>query len=659
MSKLVLPHAAANKHQEGLRDLGEQLARATSDRDRELIRTAMERLDGNHLARARVVGATCLATLLECMDQERFGMVILDECSQMTEPLSLLPLRLGAKHVVCVGDPKQLPPTLESDCPHGDHLEKTIFERLARAGCPVQVLREQYRCHEDISAIANSLFYDGRLINGTHVPNGIHNLPTVVFVDVSGTEQRCSRTNSFYNVAEARELVHFYHILAHGPGRSALPGLPRLHVPASDVGIITLYRGQVEALRGMLKEPGGSSLGLAPVRHSSTGGGGDSDIPDLVAVNTVDAFQGSEKRVILVSCVRSANVGFSDDARRINVMLTRARHHLVMFGHRALLSRSPLWAQVLQRCHCVSAREFRGMIPRMVAAHDWHEMAVEEDGTENDDDFVTSPRRRRSVPVPASAPAPAPARLLRPADPAAQGPFPGPKKRRAENPDNDESPSLARKRPRESFFMDPTESDSDHDRDEPLAARLPQLSITNPPRRTVLRPTAVEADLFPVDAVMDESPEGPEMPSATFHDDGFDDEMLLAIPTPHEPAPPAADADEWDADQRGAAEWDTLERDADPAPTAAAGAPTNWEAELDSWMQEDVAGPSPTAPMAGNADGDMAWDAEADAWMRDAGNPDDTVAATVQPAVTSNAGNPGDDTDWGDLERMYAEMGDD
>ncbi|KAJ3363157.1 hypothetical protein GGF32_004728 [Allomyces javanicus] len=716
MSKLVLPHAAANKNQEGLRDLGEQLARATSDRDRDLIRTAMERLGGNHLARARVVGATCLATLLECMDQERFGMVILDECSQMTEPLSLLPLRLGAKHVVCVGDPKQLPPTLESDCPHGDHLEKTIFERLARAGCPVQVLREQYRCHEDISAIANSLFYDGHLINGTHVPNGIANLPTVVFVDVTGTEQRCSRTNSFYNVAEARELVHFYHILTHGPGRNVLPGVPRLHVPASDVGIITLYRGQVEALRGMLKEPGGNALGLAPVRHSSTGGGDDeSDSPDLVAVNTVDAFQGSEKRVILVSCVRSANVGFSDDARRINVMLTRARHHLVMFGHRALLSRSPLWAQVLQRCHCVSAREFRGMIPRMVAAHDWHETVVEEDGGESDDDFVTSPRRRRRpVPGPALAPAPAPPRMLRPADPPATSSFSGTKKRHAEDPDDDEGPSLARKRTRESFFMEPTESDSDNERDEPLAAGLPHFSMTNPPR-TVLRPTAVknlETNLLPEDVIMDEAPEMPEVPSATFHDDGFDDEMLLAISTPHEPAPPDAGAAAWDADEWGAAEWDAAAAkwDADPAPrvdaggdavmadigmasphdltglvgpivedpikearpldaaphhatsppintASAADAPTNWEVELDSWMQEEVTDPSPAAPTAADPSGGLAWEAEADAWMRDAGNTDDAVAPAVPAAVTSNAEGPGDDTDWDDLERMYAEMG--
>lgn len=55
-------------------------------------------------------------------------------------------------------------------------------------------------------------------------------------------------------------------------------------------------------------------------------------------VNTVDSFQGQERDVVLVSLARSAGLGFLADAGRMNVMLTRARHALlVCLNHHALL----------------------------------------------------------------------------------------------------------------------------------------------------------------------------------------------------------------------------------------------------------------------------------------------------------------------------------
>lgn len=39
--------------------------------------------------------------------------VLLDECSQIIEPLSLLPMRFACSRLLCVGDPLQLPPTIQ------------------------------------------------------------------------------------------------------------------------------------------------------------------------------------------------------------------------------------------------------------------------------------------------------------------------------------------------------------------------------------------------------------------------------------------------------------------------------------------------------------------------------------------------------------------
>lgn len=78
----------------------------------------------------------------------------------------------------------------------------------------------------------------------------------------------------------------------------------------------------------------------------------DSDLPDVkaVQVSTVDAFQGAEKEIVILSCVRTRQVGFIDSEKRMNVALTRGRRHLLIVGHLACLRGSRLWGRVIQHC---------------------------------------------------------------------------------------------------------------------------------------------------------------------------------------------------------------------------------------------------------------------------------------------------------------------
>jgi senataxin len=66
-------------------------------------------------------------------------------------------------------------------------------------------------------------------------------------------------------------------------------------------------------------------------------------------VNTVDAFQGQEKDIIIFSCVRTNNsgIGFLQDIRRLNVAITRAKYALYIVGNAETLKVDKTWSNLL------------------------------------------------------------------------------------------------------------------------------------------------------------------------------------------------------------------------------------------------------------------------------------------------------------------------
>ncbi|XP_021102307.1 protein ZGRF1 isoform X2 [Heterocephalus glaber] len=322
-------HAGSENEKEQLKELQAFMKEDLTPAERVHVRRSMEqhKLGATRalLRQVRVVGVTCAACSLPCMDGLTFPVVVLDECSQMTEPTSLLAIaRFECEKLILVGDPKQLPPTIQgSEAAHENGLEQTLFDRLCLMGHKPVPLRTQYRCHPTISAIANDLFYGGDLRDGvSEVERGplVAWLPTLCFYNVIGQEQ-IGRENSFHNVAEASfTLKLIQSLIASG-------------IEGSMIGVITLYKSQMYKLC--------HSLSAADFGH-----------PDLktVQVSTVDAFQGAEKEIIILSCVRTRHVGFIDSETRVNVALTRGRRHLLIVGNLACLRRNGLWGRVIQHC---------------------------------------------------------------------------------------------------------------------------------------------------------------------------------------------------------------------------------------------------------------------------------------------------------------------
>lgn len=272
----------------------------------------------------------------------KFPTVIIDEASQATEPATLVPLTQGCEQLVLVGDHYQLPPTIKSMRAARHGLGVSLFTRLAMAGIEPSLLTVQYRMHPFIAQFPSQRFYGGLLkshpgnARKRPRPDGFpwpHPTLPVAFVAIGGDEEDTymapfyeQRTNgnqtSYLNRKEAEVLME------------VLGGvLRRRQIQSVDVGIVTPYSAQVKHV---------TELAQARLRHFKPG--------DL-EIQSVDAYQGREKELIVMSAVRSnkhGKVGFLGDWRRLNVAITRAKRGLVVLGDPRTLRHDPHWSAYLK-----------------------------------------------------------------------------------------------------------------------------------------------------------------------------------------------------------------------------------------------------------------------------------------------------------------------
>eukprot|EP01122_Echinamoeba_exundans_P007453 TRINITY_DN2311_c0_g1_i2.p1 TRINITY_DN2311_c0_g1~~TRINITY_DN2311_c0_g1_i2.p1 ORF type:complete len:950 (-),score=94.90 TRINITY_DN2311_c0_g1_i2:1307-4156(-) len=283
------------------------------------------------LRATRVVGTTCLASLLPIMDDQTFAITIIDEMSQVTEPLSLLPIvRSGCSRLLIVGDPKQLPPQLSHQSAHPFGLEKTLYARLEHIGYPVTSLRTQYRLHPTLSFLPNKLFYNGTLLDGCTAADRapLHpDLPTLLVCDTQSlSERERYEHGSVFNLFEAE-------IVVHGFVRRLVCDY---HIPGISIGVICLYQAQKAKVVALMEELNSAS-DTARFKEEL----------DAVQISTVDAFQGAEKHVIILATTKTSRSSFLESDTRLNVALTRAKNHLFIACHVPALTAAPSWKQII------------------------------------------------------------------------------------------------------------------------------------------------------------------------------------------------------------------------------------------------------------------------------------------------------------------------
>lgn len=340
---------------------------------------------------AMVVGATCqqaasvhMASLKDLTGIGEAGVsfntVIIDEAAR-ANPLDLfIPMSMAERRIVLVGDHRQLPHLLEPEVEEAvavshslsdeqrEAYKESLFQRLwrqlkdseSRDGVRrVVMLDTQFRMHPVLGDFVSHEFYEREGLDpvrpGRKPDSFMADIPghegkvccwiDVPYADGDGQERKPSGNPSWMRTLEARRLADEAKRLLDSCG------------DAVSIGVITFYSAQRDAIFEALK-------GLGVTARNADSGEWEiqeqyrktSNHEERFRVGTVDAFQGKEFDIVLLSVVRSNRqqlpTGSDTDAfetaanrkyghlrlsNRMNVAMSRQRSLLVAVGDKAMV----------------------------------------------------------------------------------------------------------------------------------------------------------------------------------------------------------------------------------------------------------------------------------------------------------------------------------
>ncbi|KAH8411744.1 hypothetical protein KR215_010553 [Drosophila sulfurigaster] len=309
-----------------LKDETGELSSADEKRYRSLKRGTENQL----LEAADVICCTCVGAGDIRLSRIKFTSILIDESMQSTEPECMVPVVLGAKQLILVGDHCQLGPVVMCKKAARAGLSQSLFERLVVLGIRPFRLEVQYRMHPELSQFPSNFFYEGSLQNGVCAEDRRLKLDfpwpqperPMFFLVTQGQEEIAGSGTSFLNRTEAANV------------EKITTRFLKAGVKPEQIGIITPYEGQRAYL----------------VQYMQYQGSLHSRLYQEIEIASVDAFQGREKDIIIMSCVRSnerQGIGFLNDPRRLNVALTRAKYGIIIVGNPKVLAKQQLWNHLL------------------------------------------------------------------------------------------------------------------------------------------------------------------------------------------------------------------------------------------------------------------------------------------------------------------------
>jgi helicase required for RNAi-mediated heterochromatin assembly 1 len=283
------------------------------------------RNDYEILSTAKVIGMTTtgLSKYRGLLHLLKPKIVLIEEAAETLEPYTAAACFDSLEHMILVGDHQQLRAHCNVTELQGSPVwyDMSMFERLVNNSVEFTQLKTQRRMRPEIRELIKPIYPD--LVDHPSV-HGRDNIPgmgkfNLWFLNHSW-EESTNESQSKMNDLEARMIVHFMAYLVYN------------NVALKNITILTFYNGQKKLLRSLCH------------RH-------DLFANQRVNVCTVDAYQGEENEIVILSLVRMNRfnqIGFLDNVNRTCVALSRARKGFFLFGNANILTRNSKWFAILK-----------------------------------------------------------------------------------------------------------------------------------------------------------------------------------------------------------------------------------------------------------------------------------------------------------------------
>ncbi|KAI5860952.1 P-loop containing nucleoside triphosphate hydrolase protein [Durotheca rogersii] len=257
--------------------------------------------------------------------------MLIEEAAETKEANILSALYGSLQQLILVGDHQQLVPQCSTpglaDAPY--YMRVSMFERLVKLNMPFTMLNMQRRMAPLLREILNPFYpslQDHPVVRQKDARPPVPGMSVDSFFFHHTWAEGMDENWSRYNVLEAEMVVRFIdYLMMNG-------------VPASQITVLTFYRGQKKKILAQFKHK---------LKHWAP----------FTNVYTVDSYQGEENDIVVLSLVRSHGpngphqAGFLQDENRGVVSISRARRGFYIFGnminlaHASNKSRS-MWGRV-------------------------------------------------------------------------------------------------------------------------------------------------------------------------------------------------------------------------------------------------------------------------------------------------------------------------